>query len=415
MRVLLTALQDPQNSFKSALIAGTNGKGSTAATLASILRVAGHRTGLYTSPHLVRPNERIRVNGDEITDDAFARAHAQVEQMANVLVERAALPHHPSFFEMMTAMAFLHFREAQVEIAVLEVGMGGRLDATNVVEPLVAVITDVSLDHQKYLGNTVAEIAREKAGIIHANGVVVTLPQHPQANDAIGHAVLERNARGVSAAPYVPPVSPNAPATGDAIRNRYPLEVMGERIIVDSPLPGRHQLRNVALAIAAAEQLNAAGVKVGAKDIERGIRETHWPGRFQVLPPHEGWPDTVLDVAHNPAGAWALRSALSERFADRPLTFVFGVMRDKAMDEIAQILFINAECVIATHASDNPRAASAEEVAQVAERVASNVRVAHSVDDAIALAKRVTPVNGVIVVTGSIYVVGEAINLLSPH
>jgi dihydrofolate synthase/folylpolyglutamate synthase len=123
----------------------------------------------------------------------------------------------------------------------------------------------------------------------------------------------------------------------------------------------------------------------------------------------------VLDVAHNPAGAWALRSALSERFADRPLTFVFGVMRDKAMDEIAQILFINAECVIATHASDNPRAASAEEVAQVAERVASNVRVAHSVDDAIALAKRVTPVNGVIVVTGSIYVVGEAINLLSPH
>jgi dihydrofolate synthase/folylpolyglutamate synthase len=421
MRTLLAAMGDPQTLFRSVLIAGTNGKGSTAATLASILRVAGHRTALYTSPHLVRPNERIRINGKDISDDDFARAHVHVEQIADRLVRDGKLPHRPSFFETMTAMAFHYFAESQVEIAVLEVGMGGRLDATNVVEPLVAVITDVSLDHQKYLGNTIAEIAGEKAGIIHEGGLVVTLPQHPQANDALGRAVLERNARAVSAVPYVPPISPKAPSTGDATRNHYPLEVMGEQIVVDSPLPGRHQLRNLALAIATAEQLNAFGIRVTAKHIERGIRETRWPGRFQVIPAREItesagataardlWPDVVLDVAHNPDGAWALRSALSERFPDRLLTFVFGVMRDKAMDEIAQILFFNAEHVIATHAGDNPRAATPEEVAEVAQRVTSNVHTAPTLHDALALARELTPATGVIVVTGSIYIVGEAI------
>ena len=204
----------------------------------------------------------------------------------------------------------------------LEVGMGGRLDATNVVEPMISVIADIALDHQKYLGNTMAEIAGEKAGIIRANGVVVTLPQHPQANDVIGHAILENNARGVSAVQVCAAgvagsgsVSCGARRAG-AGRNRYPLTVMGEEIDVDSPLAGRHQLRNIALAIATAEELAQFGFKVTPKQIEQGIRETHWPGRFQVLPPsaatHQR--EMVLDVAHNPAGAWALRSALSEIF-----------------------------------------------------------------------------------------------------
>ena len=181
------------------------------------------------------------------------------------------LPWHPSFFEMLTMMAFEYFASVGVEIAVLEVGMGGRLDATNVVEPMISVIADIALDHQKYLGNTIAEIAREKTGIIRANGVVVTLPQHPQANDVIGHAILEKNARGVSAVQYVPPVSPGAatylagraaPAAG---RNRYPLGVMGEEIDVDSPLAGRHQLRNLALAIATAEELAQFGFQGDAE------------------------------------------------------------------------------------------------------------------------------------------------------
>ena len=210
MRVLLAAMNHPERAFPSVLIAGTNGKGSTAATLASILRASGLKTGFYTSPHLMRINERIRMNGEEIGDDDFARLHGEVDRVAEKLVAEKELPWHPSFFEMMTAIAFAHFARERVEIAVLEVGMGGRLDATNVVEPLVSVITDISLDHQKFLGNTVGEIAREKVGIIRPGGVVVTLPQQPEANDVIGNTILELDARGVSAVQYVPPVSPGS-------------------------------------------------------------------------------------------------------------------------------------------------------------------------------------------------------------
>jgi len=210
MRVLLSALENPERRFPSVLIAGTNGKGSTAATLASILQAAGFRTGLYTSPHLVRINERVRINGEEIADDTFALLHDVVERTAERLVEDGELPWHPSFFEMLTAMAFEYFATGKLDIAVLEVGMGGRLDATNVVEPLISVITDISLDHENFLGSTIGEIAREKAGIIHKNGVVVTLPQNPEANNVLGNAVLEMDARAVSAVPFVPPVSPGA-------------------------------------------------------------------------------------------------------------------------------------------------------------------------------------------------------------
>lgn len=333
MRILLGAMGHPERTFPSALIAGTNGKGSTAATLASILRASGLKTALYTSPHLMRINERIRVNGEELGDDDFARLHGEVDRVAERLIEQGALPWHPSFFEMMTAIAFAHFAREPVEIAVLEVGMGGRLDATNVVEPLVSVITDISLDHQKFLGNTVGEIAREKVGIIRSGGVVVTLPQQPEANDVIGNTILELGARGVSAVQYVPPVSPGSAdyfvaervdeegLTADKSakdsendkprwKYRYPLQVMGTEILVETPLVGRHQLRNVALAIAAAEEVSRLGVgRINPESIERGIRETRWPGRFQVLPTGLGWPEVVLDVAHNPAGAWALRSS----------------------------------------------------------------------------------------------------------
>src|SRR6202050_2367612 len=208
MRVSLRAMQHPERRFPSVLIAGTNGKGSTAAALASILRASGLKTGLYTSPHLVRINERIRVNGKEISDRDFARLHGDVDRAAERLIAQEQLPWHPSFFEMMTAIAFAHFAAEHVDLAVLEVGMGGRLDATNVVEPLVSIIADISLDHQKFLGNTVSEIAREKVGIIRPGGAVVTLPQQPEANDVIENTILDHGARAVNAVPYVPPVSP---------------------------------------------------------------------------------------------------------------------------------------------------------------------------------------------------------------
>jgi dihydrofolate synthase / folylpolyglutamate synthase len=435
IRVLLKALEHPEQKFPSVLIAGTNGKGSTAATLASILQASGLRTGLYTSPHLVRINERIRINGEQIPDDKFALIHDLIDRTAEHLVEDGELPWHPSFFEMLTAMAFEHFATSKVDIAVLEVGMGGRLDATNVVEPLVSVITDISLDHQKFLGNTIAEIGREKAGIIHRGGLVVTLPQMPEANNVIGNAVLESGARAVSAVPFVPPVSPASPnyvaaeqhqnAAHCASRgpgphsmqapegpkiplSRYPLHVLGQQILVETPLVGRHQLRNLALAISTAEELNHQGLPVTATSIERGIRETRWPGRFHVIP---GKPEIVLDVAHNPAGAWALRSTLSACYEDRRLIFVFGAMRDKAISEIAEILFPLAEHVVATTA-DNPRSATPGEIQEAAVRTHAETKTAADMPTAITHARELAGEDGIVVISGSIYIVGEAMRAL---
>jgi len=439
MRALLGAMNNPERKFPGVLIAGTNGKGSTAATLASILQASGLRTGLYTSPHLVRINERVRINGSEISDGGFALLHDVVDRTAERLVEEGELPWHPSFFEMLTAIAFEYFAQNKVEIAVLEVGMGGRLDATNVIEPRVSVITDISLDHQKFLGNTVAEIAREKAGIIRPGGVVVTLPQQPQANDVIGNTILELGAQGVSAVPYVPPVYPgsdqyfvrssnekplvtkvaeesaentekSASQTNSYI-SHYPLQVMGKQILVETPLVGRHQLRNIALAIATAEVLSHQGFPITQETIERGIRETRWPGRFQVIPAVGGSPEYVFDVAHNPAGAWALRSALSACYEDCQLTFVFGAMRDKAISEIAEILFPLAERVIATRA-DNPRSATPDEIREAATRTSTDIEDAEDVASALARARSLAGPRGVVVVTGSIYIVGEAMRAL---
>ena len=421
MRALLEALNRPERTFPAVLIAGTNGKGSTSATLASILRASGLRTGLYTSPHLVRINERIRIDGDEIGDDDFAALHDVVDRTAERLVGEGELPWHPSFFEMLTAIAFEYFAQNKIDVAVLEVGMGGRLDATNVIEPRVSVITDIALDHQKFLGNTVSEIAREKAGIIRSGGVVVTLPQQPQANDVIGNTILELGAQGVSAVPYVPPVSPGSVdyvartskncAQDARPVSRYPLQVMGKQILIETPLIGRHQLRNVALAIAAAEVLSHQGFAITAETIERGARDTSWPGRFQVVRAQNGAPEYVFDVAHNPAGAWALRSTLSACYEDRPLTFVFGAMRDKAISEMAEILFPLAERVIATR-SDNPRSATPDEIREAAARIATDIEDAAAVPAALDRARSLAGSEGVVVITGSIYIVGEAMRAL---
>ena len=434
MRVLLAALGHPERKFPSVLIAGTNGKGSTAATLASILQASGLKTGLYTSPHLVRINERVRLNGVPIADDDFALLHDVVGRTAERLVGEGDLPWHPSFFEMLTAMAFEYFARSRPDTVVLEVGMGGRLDATNVVAPRLSIITDVSLDHQKYLGETVAEIAREKAGIIRPGGIVVTLPQLAEANNVIGNAILDAEARAVNAVPYVPPVSPGSAEFWETAskgltgvraesgaepakewagpKQRYPLQVMGEQIMVESPLIGRHQLRNVALAIAAAVELCEQGfTQITADSMERGIRETHWPGRFQVIASQGDSPEYVLDGAHNPAGAWALRSTLSAAYEDRAITMVFGVLRDKAMSEIAEILFPITERVILTHAS-NPRSASTQEIRQAAARVTIEISEADSIALALEQAKIQAGPGGLVVVTGSIYIVGEAMRTL---
>ena len=403
MRALMAALGNVERSFHCILVAGTNGKGSTASTLASILTHAGYRTGLYTSPHLSRVNERIQINGAQIGNDDLAALVFHVEEIAATLVRDGRLPATPSFFETVTAMALVHFAAQGVHTAVLEVGMGGRLDATNIVEPLISVITDISLDHTEWLGSTVSLIAREKAGILRPNGVMVTLPQHPEANQALGEVAVELDVRGVNAAAYVPVHNHPEQYT----RNRYPLSVMGELISIDSPLAGAHQQRNLALAIAAAVELrNNHSYNITPVDIQAGIRDTVWPARLEYFEGNETRAHILLDVGHNPAGAWALRAAVSQLDQGQPLTLVFGCLRDKPITELAQILFPLFQHVVVTPV-DSPRSASLDDLLQAAKTTGSEVEGAANALAAVERALQATPPHGLVVVTGSVYLVGE--------
>lgn len=508
IRTLLQALGEPQKRFRSVLIAGTNGKGSTAATLASITAAAGVRTGLYTSPHLLRVNERMRVSAQahaasetsslsEIEDHEFGRFFGQAYTTAEALVDRGELPHTPSFFELLTATAFLYFAEQRVELAVLEVGLGGRLDATNVVEPIVSVITDIGLDHTEFLGDTIAAIAAEKAGILRPEGVLVTLAQHPEANAAIGERAIALNVRGVDASRCLPPrgflgerqetesrVQSSEPhrmdggaqtteqgqeriaaehlaGTGVAEplvfnrnelegpapiahagvlaatqkgadrqpsplgRNRYLLSLDGEVIQIDSPLSGHHQQRNVALAVATALELRANhGFSIPNAAIEVGVRATVWPGRLEWLPdPTREYAPLLLDVAHNPAGAWALRAALSQVDEHRSRTLLFSCLADKQLDEMARILFPLFDATSGDPARrrdhivlapiDNPRAASVQDLLEAAHRLDVAVHAAPHLPGALNQARSLTPPDGMIVVTGSVYLVGAVRELAS--
>jgi dihydrofolate synthase/folylpolyglutamate synthase len=399
--VLLGALGNPQRAFPLVLIAGTNGKGSTAATLASILTASGLRTGLYTSPHLVRANERIRMDGVEIADDSFARLYFRVHDAAQQLVLDGRLPQLPSYFEVLTAQALLYFAEAKAEIAVLEVGMGGRLDATNIVEPLVSVITDISLDHMEWLGSTISAITREKAGILRRGGTMITLPQHPEANQVLGEVATGLGARGVSAAAYVP---------DSGVVGPYRVEALGAEIEVDSPLVGAHQQRNLALAIATAVELAGKhGFPITPASIAQGIRETRWPGRLERIERHGvKW---ILDVAHNPAGAWALRAGLRGALGDeKPRTLVFSCLRDKPVAEMAQILFPLFDRVILAPIH-SARAAGMDDLQAAARATGTAAVAAESVGEALDVAEKGAQ-GGAIVVSGSVYLVGEARGLL---
>jgi dihydrofolate synthase/folylpolyglutamate synthase len=410
MRTLMGALGNAERKFASILVAGTNGKGSTSSTLASILSRAGYKTGLYTSPHLSRINERIQVNGVVISDTDFAAHFDHVEEIASTLVRDGRLPGLPSFFETVTAIGFLHFASSHIHTAVVEVGMGGKLDATNIVEPLVSIITDISLDHTEWLGSTVDLIAREKAGILRRDGVMITLPQHPEANQALGEVAVELNVRGVNAGSYIPVHNHPEQYT----RNRYPLSVIGELIEIDSPLAGAHQQRNLALAIAAAVELrNNYSYNIGPIDVQAGIRDTIWPARLESIAGAGGRADVLLDVGHNPAGAWALRAAVSQRDQGQPLTLVFGCLKDKPAVELAQILFPLFAKVVLTPV-DSPRSASVQDLLAAARITGSD---AEATTDAIAAMDRafaITPTHGLIVVTGSVYLVGQVRPLLVP-
>jgi dihydrofolate synthase / folylpolyglutamate synthase len=426
--ILLSALGNPHRTFPSVLIAGTNGKGSTAATLATILTASGLRTGLYTSPHLARPNERIRIDGVEISDDDFAKDFFRVRTAGQKLVEEKKLAQMPSFFETLTAMAFLHFAEPAIEIAVLEVGLGGRLDATNVVDPLLSIITDISLDHMEWLGNTISEIAREKAGILRNGGTLITLPQHAEANQVLGEVAMALSVLGVSAVPYMPTASMSLPRDPQAVsgeistqslegdqQHHYTVEALGEPIEVASPLRGTHQHRNIALAIAAAVELAIShGFPITAKSIADGIRNTRWPARLEPIrvenPQDHKITEWILDVAHNPAGAWALRAGLRDLLPGREHlgTFIFSCLRDKPVLEMAHILFPFFDQVIFAPINST-RATPVRDLLAAAASTGTPAYAASSVNQAIELAleQATAHPSSPIVVSGSVYLVGD--------
>jgi dihydrofolate synthase / folylpolyglutamate synthase len=401
VRLLLGRLGDPHERFRSVIVAGTNGKGSIAATLESILRRAGLRTGLYTSPHLVAIEERVRVGGREVTRERFAGLAARVRVAAEALVADGVLPALPTFFEHLTAIAFLEFAEARVDIAVLEVGLGGRLDATNVVQPIVAAIGPVAFDHKEYLGETLAEIAAEKAAVIKPGCAAVIGPQPVEALDVLLRRCLECD---------VLPAFTGEPRIYRSEGGRFTFGYETETDVYEQVtlgLRGRHQIANALVAIHAAEALRRAGFAISRGAILDGIARTEWPGRLEMIP---GPPPILLDGAHNAAGAATLRAFLDE-FGRAPVTLVFGAMGDKDVGAMLETLAPAASTIVLTR-PDSPRALAPEALA-AALPLGSDPVLVESVDDALVHASNVTPREGSICVAGSLYLVGEAKSVLA--
>jgi dihydrofolate synthase / folylpolyglutamate synthase len=392
---LLDALGAPHREGRFVHVAGTNGKGSVCAMIESGLRAAGFRTGLFTSPHLLEPTERIRIDGVPVAPERFAAAFDRVHAAAEELIDAGRLDSHPTYFETVTAMAFLLFREEGTGYTVLETGLGGRLDATNVATPDVAVITPVDFDHEALLGKSLEAIAGEKAGILKPGAPAVFASQRPEAA-----AVLERRAAELGI---------RVVHTGDWAVRDLALHPGGSRFTaagpetlhITCPLAGEHQAGN---ALTAAAALLELGVPVEA--IERGIARTRWPGRLERVAER---PDIVLDGAHNPAGARALADYIRRFYSGAGLWLIYGAMRDKAIHETGGVLFPLATHLIAT-APAQGRAARPETVAELADH--PRVRVVPSLAAALALARREARPEDAIFVTGSLFLVAEAQALL---
>jgi dihydrofolate synthase/folylpolyglutamate synthase len=394
--LLLEALGNPHHSFAAVQIAGTNGKGSTAAMLDSICRQAGIRTGLFTSPHLISITERIKISGGDISPNEFAGFATSVRNAAESLVAQQNLPALPTFFEHVTAIALLAFKEAGVELAILETGLGGRLDATTVAGASVVAITPIAMDHQEYLGATLAEIAAEKAAIIRPGTTAIVAAQQEDAN-----AVIRQRAAEVRVEPLLADYETfieTASADGRFIVT-FQTKV-GRYESINIGLLGRHQIENAATAIRIAESLMQQGWIIPPAAIGTGIATANHAGRLELIDKY------LLDGAHNPSAAQTLLAYLEE-FVKVPLTLVFGAMRDKNLVEMVAILFPAAACVVLTQA-DNPRSASAEELQEIAATInAPNVFVTHSVNEALTKANEVTSSAGLICITGSLYLLGE--------
>jgi dihydrofolate synthase / folylpolyglutamate synthase len=394
-------LGQPQRAFQSVHVAGTNGKGSTSAMIDSILRAAGVRTGLYTSPHLERINERIRLDGKEISDQDFAAAFARVQQAIEELLASGKLAAHPTFFECVTAIAFVYFASAGAEFAVCETGMGGRLDATNILLPEVAVITQVDFDHENYLGHSIEEIAGEKAGIIKPGGRVVSAAEHLIARVAIRRRCAEQSAFLVEIedAYYLQDVSAN---DGCFSFTAIAYET-GTRVPIALKLPGRFQVRNALTALATARMLAERGAPIDDTAISRGLIETTWPGRLEKIGER---PDIYVDGTHNPAGAREVSVFWEQFLPGRNIYLIYGAMRDKAVDEIAGLLFPRAAAVILT-APAQSRSISAPLLLEMTGHHARRAEAIPNPAQALDRALEIASPEDVIFITGSLYLVGE--------
>src|SRR5215469_2211692 len=399
--VLAERLGHPDRAYPSAHIAGTNGKGSTSAFLEAIVRHAGFRTGLYTSPHLERINERMRINGKEIGDEAFAEIFTRLRELIEELLARHKLRAHPTYFECVTAMAFECFARERVEFGVFEVGLGGRLDATNILAPVVSVITRIDFDHENFLGHSLKEIAAEKAGILKPGVPVVIAEQRPEAREVI----LSR-ARQVGS-----PVTETARAFQIAVetsqngffRANVIEPASGYSCEIAPSLPGRFQLQNAINALAAARQLARRGFRISANDITKGIAKTVWPGRLEKL---QSNPDVYLDGAHNPGAARELTKFLEQNFAGRKIWLIYGALRDKAVDEVGGLLFPHAAEVVFTEPRTS-RSISASRLAEIASHHTSSFTVISSAEQALDQALAEAASGDAIFITGSLYLVGQ--------
>jgi dihydrofolate synthase / folylpolyglutamate synthase len=399
--VLLERLGRPDRAYPTIHIAGTNGKGSTAAFVELILRQAGFRTGLNTSPHLERINERFRINGEEITDAVFAETFSRIHSVIEELLAEGKLRAHPTYFECVTALAFEVFARQRVEFGVIEVGLGGRLDATNIITPVVSVITRIDFDHESFLGHSLREIAGEKAGILKYGVPAVSAPQLTEAREVLRAKAAEL--RCVLLETDEAFRIDDEVVEGGCVRARVTERVTGTQFSVVSPLPGRFQLQNALNAVAVGTLLQAKKFRITNENIERGIAETHWPGRLEKL---QSKPDVYLDGAHNPGAARELAQFLEETFAGQRLTLIYGAMRDKAVDEVAGLLFPLADEVIFTQ-PNNPRSISAAQLADMAGHHARHFSVISNAEAALDRALAGASPDDAIFITGSLYLVGQ--------
>ncbi|HEX7796376.1 MAG TPA: folylpolyglutamate synthase/dihydrofolate synthase family protein [Vicinamibacterales bacterium] len=402
---ILEALGHPENAFRSVHIAGTNGKGSVTAMIDTALRAAGHKSGRYTSPHLVHLTERFVVDGQQTTQDELSQAVDRVRTVIVDLQRRGVLDVHPTFFEVTTAAAFEIFRNASVEVAVCEVGLGGRLDATNVLSPMVTAITSIALDHQQYLGTSIAEIAGEKAGIIKHGVPVVVGPLAGDAEHVIRRVAQEREAPFIRADEGVavdalPPPS----AGGQAFRLRTPRTDYGA---VNLRLEGRHQIDNAVIAVRVLECLDENGLAVSPDAIVEGLARVRWPGRLEHVE-LAGGRSALLDAAHNPAGAEALARFLAQRGVRQPL--VFAAMRDKDARGILTALLPYTSSLVLTRAT-TARSADPQTLLEIALALAPDAPVytEDSVRTALSHAWKLSPD---IVVAGSIFLLGDVLQEL---